>query len=174
VDIKPRKHRITGDYFDDETSSPDFNKFINEITSPRPSFGNTSNPDFFDDLYLFVKNYNDKYNNLKMKKEHQFDEGNRTTSPMLVSLNVKNGIGVVGYCPLLEGMTNFKFERHMFGGFRIKKVDMLDFLNKWSKKVKFQNKSEVVGSPIKVPWTKKDYENYIEILKKQIKELQRN
>jgi len=139
VDIKPRKHRITGDYFDGISSS-DFNKFINEVTPPRPSFGNTSNPDFFDDLYLFVKNYNDKYKNLKMKKEHQsYVYDGCTSSPMMVSLNVKNGVGVVGYCPLLEGMTDFKFEKHMWGSFRIKKEDMLNFLNKWSKKVKFQN-----------------------------------
>ena len=140
VDIKPRKNRITGDYFEDETSSPDFNKFINEITSPRPSFGNNTEPDFFNYLYLFVKNYNDKFKNLKMKKEHQsYEHDGCTSSPMMVFVNVKNGVTIVSYCPLLEGMTDFKYEKHMWGSFRIKKEDMLKFLNKWSKKINFQN-----------------------------------
>ncbi len=138
VNIKPRKHKITGDYFDDETSTSDFTKFALESSRPRPSFSNE--PDFFDNLYLFVKNYNDKYKNLKMKKEHQsYEHDGCTSSPMMISLNVKNGVGYVSYCPLLEGMTDFKYEKHMWGSFRIKKEDMLNFLNKWSKKMKFQN-----------------------------------
>ena len=39
-----------------------------------------------------------------------------------VFVNVKNGVTIVSYCPLLEGMTDFKFEKHLFGSFRIKKV----------------------------------------------------
>ena len=171
VDIKPRKNRITGDYFDDETSTSDFAKFALKASRPRPSF--SDEPDFFDNLYLFVKNYNDKYKNLKMKKEHQIenDYDNKTSSPMIISLNVKNGVGYVSYCPLLEGMTDFEFEKHMFGSFRIKKEDMLNFINEWSKKMKFH--PEVIGSPIAVPWTIKDYETYVEILKKENEELKK-
>ena len=142
VDIKPRKHRITDFYYDheDEKCSSDFVKFSNQTTQLWFPFGNNAEPDFFDFLYLFVKNYNDKFKNLKMKKEHQSHEHDGcTSSPMMVFVNVKNGVTIVSYCPLLEGMTDFKYEKHMWGSFRIKKEDMLNFLNKWSKKIKFQN-----------------------------------
>ena len=175
VDIKPRKHRITDSFYDDEDEniSSDFLKFSVDCTRPRPGFGSTSDPDFFDCLYFFIKDYNDKYKNLKMKKEHQsYVHDGCTSSPMMVFLNVKNGVGFVSYCPLLEGMTDFKFEKHMWGSFRIKKEDMLNFLNKWSKKMKFR--SVVIDfSPASVLWSIKNFETHIEILKKENEELKK-
>jgi len=34
-----------------------------------------------------------------------------------------------------------------------------------------KKENKIIGSPISVPWTKKDYITYIEILKKEIEEL---
>ena len=36
-----------------------------------------------------------------------------------------------------------------------------------------KKEKKIVGSPIAVPWTKKDYITYIEILQKRIEELEK-
>ena len=36
-----------------------------------------------------------------------------------------------------------------------------------------KKEKKIIGSPISIPWSKKDYEIYIEILKKEIEELKK-
>ena len=128
VDIKPKKHNLQSDYDNyntrDEEVSPDILKLMNH-------------DDFSEKLYDFVRNYNEKYKTLKMKKEHQKDEGwGETSSMMTVCLEVRNGVGCVSWFPLLED--EHEYEKKMWGDFKIKKVDMMKFINDFSKKVKFQ------------------------------------
>lgn len=126
VNIKPRKHDVFSTYDNflkgDDEQSPDIKK-LREF------------PKFDDELYDFVKNYNEKYKTLKMKKEHQHDGDFGKESLITTCLEVENGVGYVGWFPLLD---EHEYEKNMWGDFKIKKVDMMKFINDFSKKVKFQ------------------------------------
>ena len=126
VNIKPRKHDVFSTYDNflkgDDEQSPDIKK-LREF------------PKFDDELYDFVKNYNEKYKTLKMKKEHQHDGDFRKESLITTCLEVENGVGYVGWFPLLD---EHEYEKNMWGDFKIKKTDMMKFINDFSKKIKFQ------------------------------------
>lgn len=134
VDIKPKKHKIVSVYENYNTNKKDVSPDILKLMK---------DDDFHSELYEFVKNYNEKYKTLKMKKEHQtyneyFD---KLEALVTIGLEVRNGEGSVGYFPLLEHEN--EYEKKMWGDFKIKKVDMMKFINDFSKKKKFNPNTEV-------------------------------
>ncbi len=134
VDIKPKKHKIVSVYENYNTNEEDVSPDILRLMK---------DDDFLSELYEFVKNYNEKYKTLKMKKEHQtYNEyHDKTESLITIGIEVRNGEGSVGYFPLLEHEN--EYEKKMWGDFKIRKVDMMKFINDFSKKKKFNPNTEV-------------------------------
>ena len=166
VDITPKEHSIWERYVN--TVYKGENKKSLPISSDVKNFIYKYEDEFVVSLYNFVREYNDTFKNLKMKKSHRSDYG---SSVMDVAFKIENGVGKVLYFPWEQ---ETKHEKKMFGEFIIEKKDVLKFFNEWSKKKKFDNtKKKIVGSPISKAWTKKDYITYIEILQKRIEELEK-
>ncbi len=96
--------------------------------------------DFFKDLYSFVKNYNTKFKNIKMKKEYRSMDGmtDESSAPIMVFVEMKRGKCKVSYSPLLQ---EDGYDDNVMDSFIVDIDDMLKFLNKWSKKTDFQNDS---------------------------------
>ena len=93
--------------------------------------------EFIESLYKFCLNYNEKFKKLRIKKEHQ-SFGHMSGdfwSPMDITISVKNGVGEFNYVPFDQEINH---PEKMFGCFKIKKVDMMKFINDFSKKVEFQ------------------------------------
>lgn len=89
-----------------------------------PSTDNNST--FFEELYDFVKKYN-----IKFKKIKDFDD------TISVYVNIKPSGIFVSYAPLIEEDFPKKQWKKFYGSFKINKVDMLKFLNNYSKKNNF-------------------------------------
>lgn len=115
-----------GDDEEDTPISPDIREMIYEHL------------EFNDSLYKFCLNYNEKFKKLRMKKEHQSIDHmyGGLHSPMDITISVKNGVGEFDYSPFDQ--FDVKHEKKMWGSFKIKKEDMMKFINDFSKKVKFQ------------------------------------
>jgi hypothetical protein len=95
---------------------------------------------FFKDLYSFVKNYNTKFKNIKMKKEYHSTNGmnGKPSAPIMVFVEMKRGKCKVSYSPVLQ---EDGYDDNVMDSFVIDIDDVLKFLNKWSKKTDFQNDS---------------------------------
>lgn len=111
--------------------SNNIKRFLNEVDNY-----------FYEDLYLFVKNYNTKFKKIKMKKEYHSMDGmsGEPDAPIMVFVEMKRGKCKVSYSPLLQ---EDGYDENCMDTFIIKTDDMLKFLNKWSKKTNFQNNSEI-------------------------------
>lgn len=96
---------------------------------------------FYEDLYNFVKNYNTKFKNIKMKKEYHSTNGmnGKPSAPIMVFVEMKRGKCKVSYSPLLQ---EDGYDENVMDSFVIETEYMLKFLNKWSKKTNFQNKKK--------------------------------
>lgn len=94
--------------------------------------------EFIHSLYKFCLNYNETFKKLRMKKEHQSEDHmlGGLHSPMDIIISVKNGVGEFDYSPFDQ--FDIKHEKKMWGSFKIKKEDMMKFINDFSKKKKFQ------------------------------------
>ncbi len=97
---------------------------------------------FYEDLYNFVKNYNTKFKNIKMKKEYHSTNGmnGKPSAPIMVFVEMKRSKCKVSYSPVLQ---EDGYDENVMDIFIIDIDDMLKFLNKWSKKTNFQNNSEI-------------------------------
>jgi len=96
------------------------------------------NDNFFKDLYNFVKNYNTKFKNIKMKKKYHSTNGmsGKSSAPIMVFVEMKSGKCRVSYSPLLQ---IDGYDDNCMDTFIINTDYMLKFLNKCSKKINYQN-----------------------------------
>jgi hypothetical protein len=161
---------------------PEWLDDANNIT-PSPEFVEITNRTtywkFTDELYKFITNYNKKFVDRYKVVKYNTDRLDVNENLIDVILTIKNGVGKVSYFNskdpsdlISPGDTYEDIPKLVFdGSFTIKKEDMINFLNgTQGKKIK---KEKIVGSPISVPWTKKDYDVYIDLLKNEIEELKK-
>ena len=136
VDINPKGHSIWEEYVNEVYQGDDKDSL--PISSDMKNFIEKYEDEFLRPVYDFIREYDKTFKTLKMKPSHR----SNGCSIMEVTFRIKNGVGKVFYCPYDQ--ENIKHEKKMWGEFNVKKEDVLDFLNSWSKVQNFKNNEDEI------------------------------